>query len=310
MNIEEFKQQQAQHLYDALGMVNSPLTASWNEKEQPFPMIGGHPRSASGYPFGIDKALNLCMASERNGFTSPLWLTFDQIKRAGGGVNKGENHTKVLSFTSGPPSKPFLTQYFNADQCYDLPAQISKPLPAPTLTQLDELVKEMGIKVEHDSKAHSVYHSESRTVIQPPKSHYTKSSPFGTKGYYADLIDSVVRDSFNTHPLEEGSEELAKRNLRQELATVFAMSTLGLPRNRTPHMPWMEQFATARPNHREIEDAITDAKAMLKAVGIEPQVIAEPVLLSPKPNVTSPAADPAPHTRQRKLIQRDMTMPM
>lgn len=300
MSIEEFKQQQATQFYDALAKSFSPLSSAWSEKEQPFPLSGGVPRSVAGYPYGIDTSIHLLMTADTQGFTSPLWMDFDQIKRAGGGVNSGEKHTKVLRFTS--ENKPFLAQYFNADQCYGLPENLSKPLPSPTLIQLDEVVKKMGVRVEHDSKAHPYFHVNENVAILPPKSHYTKNSPFGSKGYYADLVDSVVRESFKCNELEEGSEESAKRHLRAEIATTFACARLGLPRRETPHMQWMDQYAERRPNHREIQEAISDAEKMLKVYSIERVMVAEPVQLSERKRVVAPASEPA--STQEKVIEK------
>jgi antirestriction protein ArdC len=107
----------------------------------------GLPRNAgTGRQYtGINILILWCAVAER-GFISQNWLTFRQALKIGAHVRKGEKGTTVVyadrfipyrertrAAEAGdePEAIPFLKRFtvFNADQCADLPADLSPPQP-------------------------------------------------------------------------------------------------------------------------------------------------------------------------------------
>ncbi len=98
--------------------------------------------------------LSLWMAAELNGYTSPFWLTFQQVRELKGAVRKGEHgSTVVYASTYKKTDKddcgeeveaeiPFLKRYtvFNAEQCNGLTEHFTATTPqvAETHERLDE----------------------------------------------------------------------------------------------------------------------------------------------------------------------------
>lgn len=77
----ELKQDIAERFYDQLRERRSILDYGFNENEKPLPVIGGWPIGASGYPFKDFNALQLMTVALDRGFTSPIYMKSEQIKK-------------------------------------------------------------------------------------------------------------------------------------------------------------------------------------------------------------------------------------
>jgi antirestriction protein ArdC len=129
----------------------------------------GLPRNAAtGRAYsGINILILWCAVAER-GFAGQKWLTFRQALKIGAHVRKGEKgitvvyadrfvpyreRTRAAEAGIEPEAIPFLKRFtvFNADQCEDLPAEISPP-PAPLtenliLPQAEALIRATGADI-------------------------------------------------------------------------------------------------------------------------------------------------------------------
>ena len=57
---------------------------------------GPHRNALTGRPYRGINVLLLNIASSEKGFSYPLWLTFEEVKKLGGSVRKGEKGTRII----------------------------------------------------------------------------------------------------------------------------------------------------------------------------------------------------------------------
>lgn len=272
MNIQEYRQRQARSFYNHLRDATNPVFFYWQDVDNPMPQIGGEPRGVSGFVYQADNAIQLQMASKAQGFQSPLWLSYDQAKAAGGKVKSGEIGTKIVSWIGGKEGKPYepiLMTVFNADQISGL------TLPKVAgLTAEQQAMRQAGLDV----------------LITP-----RKKTP--TLRQYNERLAELLTERF---PGAEDPEANAQATLRRELATMTAQARLGLPRSVNPDMAQaLKPYIDSRPNWREVEGAIKDAHNALKEIGIEPLAF-EPVLRQ----TTAVEVKPARAPRERRANER------
>lgn len=268
MDLPTYRQQQAHSFYDQLAHASNPLFLQWKEQEGAFPQIGGEPRGVSGYPFQGDNAIQLMMAAQEHGFSSPHWMTFDQAKACGGSVKRGELGTKVLSWIGKEGDyKPVLMTVFNGDQVSGLSLPNESALSAEA-----QATRQAGLDA----------------LIAP-----RKRTP--TPERYAARLREVVAEHF---PDGDNEQSRAQAGLRRELAQMTACARLGLPRQLDPSISEaLKPYVITRPNWREVENAIDDANKTLKDIGILPLVFDKVPHREVAPEA-KPAAEPArPRTR-------------
>ena len=263
MDLPTYRQQQAHSFYDQLAHASNPLFLQWKEQEGAFPQIGGEPRGVSGYPFQGDNAIQLMMAAQEHGFSSPHWMTFDQAKACGGSVKRGELGTKVLSWIGKEGDyKPVLMTVFNGDQVSGLSLPNESALSAEA-----QATRQAGLDA----------------LIAP-----RKRTP--TPERYAARLREVVAERF---PDGDNEQSRAQAGLRRELAQMTACARLGLPRQLDPSISEaLKPYVITRPNWREVENAIDDANKTLKDIGILPLVFDKVPHREVAPEA-KPAAEPA-----------------
>lgn len=242
VKIDIYRQEQAKTFYQSLQDTTAPIYAYWRDPDNPMPRIGGEPRGITGLPYQPDNALQLSMASRAQGFQSPIWLTFDQVKACGGKVRKGEVSTKILGFNGGKDGEPFTPKVmyvFNGDQVQGV------NLPQPqALTPEQQATRQAGLD-----------------ALIPPR----KKTP--TLAQYNEQLSAVLKARF---PGSEDPQENAQNALRREFAMLHAQARLGLIREINPKLSKdLKPFVEHRPNWRELESALSDANRALKDIGIQ-----------------------------------------
>lgn len=240
MNLQEYRQDQARSFYSHLRQATNPVFFYWQDPDTPMPQIGGEPRGVSGYPFQSDNAVQLAMAAKGQGFQSPYWMTYDQAKACGGAIRRGEIGTKILSWKGKEGEyEPIVMTVFNGDQVQgmELPRQQG-------LTEEQQATRKAGLD-----------------ALIPER----KRTP--TPEQYNVRLRQVLLEQF---PAEGGAQEQAKATLRREMATLTAQARLGLPRAVDPSLATtLKPYVDAKPNWREVEQAIKDADKALKDLGIQ-----------------------------------------
>jgi len=274
MDLLTYRQQQAHNFYDQLANASHPLFLDWEEEATPLAQIGGEPRGVSGYPFQGDNALQLMMAATEHGFTSPLWMTFDQARACGGTVKRGEMGTKILSWVGKQGEyKPVLMTVFNSDQV----AGVAVPQDSELSTDA-QAVRQAGLDA----------------LIAP-----RKRTP--NQEQYVARLRTMLAERFPEH---DNAQANAQSALRRELALMTGCARLGLPRTLDPALAkTLQPYADTRPNWRELENAIDDAYAALKDIGIQPRVFEKLPRREVAPEV-KPAAEPARPRTRGKVVQQ------
>lgn len=259
MNADEYKQQKTAQFNFQLQSDAHPLLEA-----------GTWPIGPKGYQFGPEKANALLMDATEKGFTSPLWLSFDQAKAAGGGIKRGEIGTKILTYYKKDGQfKPLLTTMFNADQTYGLSKEHIKEQTAKvSYKHMDSVLEKMNVQVVHDSKRS--YVDEKGVIHLPEKSHYAKNHKNASRAYYQNIIhlalDSKASKEFSGDDLTR-----AKGVIRAEVAKRMANSYLGLPQTESPEkaLESIDQLKAHQPSPQELDSIFSWCKDTLNSMGIK-----------------------------------------
>jgi antirestriction protein ArdC len=176
-----------------------PWRQSWHDVRRPTSLTSGRPYR------GLNVMLLACIAA-MNGFSSPYWLTFNQIKERGGSVQKGTKSTPVVFWKlwERPNEKaeteeedkdvvPVLRYYrvFNVEQCTGIEAPPVPEAPIQEFTPLEiceqvlaEMPRPPTLKHQGFQPCYNPDHDE---VIMPqPEYFHTREN------YYAVLFHEVT----------------------------------------------------------------------------------------------------------------------
>lgn len=288
MNADEYKQQKADQFNFQLANDAHPL------------LQAGHwPVGPKGYQFGPEKANVLLMDAAEKGFTSPLWLSFDQAKAAGGGIKRGEVGTKILTYYKKDGEfRPLLTTLFNAEQTYGLDPSITQDKQAKvSYKHMDGIVEKMGVQVVHDSK--KSYVDEKGVIHLPEKSYYAKNNKNASRAYYQNIIHKAL-DYKASKEFQGDDLTVAKGVIRAETAKRMANAYLGLPRTEAGEkaLSAIDELKANPPTPQEIDNIFSWCKDTLNEMGIKSHRF-EPVPMKEIDPEVKPNHEPArPRSRQ------------
>lgn len=186
-------------------------------------------------------------------FNSHWWLTFNQAKKLGGSVRKGEKGTPVVFWKWFPkkdengdeiPGKrvPFLRYYtvFNLDQCEGIDAA-KVPTTAEVENDFEPIeaceaivaAYENAPKVTHSKRDARAYYVPSTDRINMP----LRSSFDSAESYYATLFHELGHSTGHesrlgregiTDPVMFGSHKYSKEELVAEMTSAFLCGTAGI----------------------------------------------------------------------------------
>lgn len=217
-----------------------PWRKTWIGGEQ------GHPRNlASGHYYrGINPFLLACTPYE-----SPYWLTFNQAKKLGGCVLKGEKSTPVIfwkwwekenSKTGEKEKFPLLRYYnvFNVAQC-DLPSdKLPTDAPVPEfdfepIAACVSVVSHMPSPpaIEHGGVA-AAYRPSTDTVQIPKPERFERPEEFYSTLFH-ELTHSTGHESRLNRPgitslISFGSRTYSKEELIAEMGATFLCGHCGI----------------------------------------------------------------------------------
>jgi antirestriction protein ArdC len=227
----------------------APWRASWVS-------TAGKPISLStGKPYrGINHFL-LSMIAQLTGYTSPYWLTFNQVSERGGKVRKGEKGSPCFFWKvyQGAPgkgcedgdsgttegNKRFVARYytvFNVEQCEGL--EYPKPvLPDPEKSGATPIEKAESIVNGYkgptlETKGSQPCYAPMRdTVVMPARELF-----FSPEGYYATLFHEMTHSTGHKSRLDRkveapapfGSKDYSREELVAELGASFLCSEAGI----------------------------------------------------------------------------------
>lgn len=211
------------------------------------------PWSAAGPPMNaVSKhaysGINLWLLAALD-YQSNLYLTFDQVRKLGGVVNRGEkghmvtfwmlwNRGKNESDEATEDKIPFLRYYrvFNIDQCSGIPVSVREAKQEREIYPVaacEGIVQSMpnapSIRFQ---KPRAFYHPKLDYINMPPMRRFT-----GSEGYYATLFHEMVHSTGHesrlarkslTEMSEFGSETYSFEELVAELGSCYLCSHAGI----------------------------------------------------------------------------------
>lgn len=203
--------------------------------------LGGLRNAVSGYQYSGINVMLLGLTMDSSGFADPRWLTYQQARKLGGQVRRGERGTQVVfwkPFTikakddereleARERTIPFLRCYtvFNVGQCDDLklPEAVVAPVTEPDRdVACDDFVGNTGAVVTHGGSV-ACYRLPPVDAIQmPPLSSFADSG-----AYYATLFHELIHwtgdASRSPRPFGRtfGDPDYAREELVAEMGSAF-----------------------------------------------------------------------------------------
>lgn len=217
-------------------------TVPW---QKPWTTSGVPANLLSKRPYrGINLWLLLSLNYERN-----LFLTWDQLKKIGASVKKGEVGHVVIYWKTPPKQDdgidgdkekkvPILRYYkvFNVSQCHSLPEHLIEPLmikESNPIAECEAIIAGMpGSPAIKHKEQQAFYHVEQDYINMPKKKLF--KTP---ESYYATLFHELVHSTGNEKRLnrktitemhEFGSEAYSIEELVAELGSAYLSSLTGI----------------------------------------------------------------------------------
>lgn len=287
-----------------IGMLESG-TAPWQKPWDAGIAAMNRPHNFNGRPYhGVNALMLWCTAIDK-GYEDPRWLTFKQVNKLGGHVNKGEKaqiveywqwEKEVENPETGEKEKVplehpkvYRATVFNADQCTGLPKLRRQAQKWSPVERAENIIAANGVPVTHNTDGSAFYSPGGDFICLPPRESFAT-----VDAYYSTLLHEVGHSTGHPTRLNRefggqfGSEGYAREELRAELASTFLCGELGIATTGSDeqHAAYVKSWVSALKNdYNEIFRAAADAEKIcnylyerekeylqLKEQGIEPQV--------------------------------------
>lgn len=287
-----------------IGMLESG-TAPWQKPWDAGIAAMNRPHNFNGRPYhGVNALMLWCTAIDK-GYEDPRWLTFKQVNKLGGHVNKGEKaqiveywqwEKEVENPETGEKEKVplehpkvYRAAVFNADQCTGLPKLRRQAQEWTPVERAENIIAANGVPVTHNTDGSAFYSPGGDFICLPPRESFAT-----VDAYYSTLLHEVGHSTGHPTRLNRefggqfGSEGYAREELRAELASTFLCGELGIATTGSDeqHAAYVKSWVSALKNdYNEIFRAAADAEKIcnylyerekeylqLKEQGIEPQV--------------------------------------
>ncbi|MBV5279916.1 MAG: DUF1738 domain-containing protein, partial [Actinobacteria bacterium] len=219
--------------------------------DAPWHRAGNLPRNASTKNmYSGGNLFALMLAAEEKGYTTPQWAGFQQWKKLGGSVKKGEKATIILiprqmfgeeiddNGVKVRKSKGtfFSTAHvFNFDQIEGIDREEFLKAPADALTpeqrvgKLEDAIKEIGATINTGDGSRAYYSPREDHIVMPPFELF--KSP---EGYYGTLAHELVHWTGHSSRLDRknmnqfGSPDYAREELVAEFGSAFLLAMFDL----------------------------------------------------------------------------------
>lgn len=287
-----------------IGMLESG-TAPWQKPWDAGIAAMNRPHNFNGRPYhGVNALMLWCTAIDK-GYEDPRWLTFKQVNKLGGHVNKGEKaqiveywqwEKEVENPETGEKEKVplehpkvYRAAVFNADQCTGLPKLRHQAQKWSPVERAENIIAANGVPVTHNTDGSAFYSHGGDFICLPPRESFAT-----VDAYYSTLLHEVGHSTGHPTRLNRefggqfGSEGYAREELRAELASTFLCGELGIATTGSDeqHAAYVKSWVSALKNdYNEIFKAAADAEKIcnylyerekeylqLKEQGKEPQV--------------------------------------
>ena len=301
MQTSEYREAVTERL---IGMLESG-TAPWQKPWDAGIAAMNRPHNFNGRPYhGVNALMLWCTAIDK-GYEDPRWLTFKQVNKLGGHVNKGEKaqiveywqwEKEVENPETGEKEKVplehpkvYRAAVFNADQCTGLPKLRRQAQKWSPVERAENIIAANGVPVTHNTDGSAFYSPGGDFICLPPRESFAT-----VDAYYSTLLHEVGHSTGHPTRLNRefggqfGSEGYAREELRAELASTFLCGVLGIATTGSDeqHAAYVKSWVSALKNdYNEIFKAAADAEKIcnylyerekeylqLKEQGKEPQV--------------------------------------
>lgn len=214
------------------------------------PEAGEHRNLISKKPY---RGINVFLLSSM-GYDSPFWLTFNQAKKIGGKVKKGEKGTVVIFWKWLPKEEkqengevkrfkiPMLRYYtvFNVEQCEGIPAEKIPALDGIEEAEKMEPIAAAALLVENMPHRPSIEHGGNRACYSPSADRIKmpKFEQFNSaEEYYCTIYHELAHSTGHPSRLDRkevvnvqpfGSEDYSKEELVAEMTAAFLCGATGI----------------------------------------------------------------------------------
>jgi antirestriction protein ArdC len=278
------------------------------------------PLRHNGVPYRGINTLVLWLTADREGFQSPYWMTFNQVKQYGGFVKPGSKGTHIVYWgTAGGEEEEaedgtttkrggfwFVRDYcvFNLDQTEGLEERFGvQPDANPEQTQFEHLAhaeqffKNTGADVRHGGD--QAFYRPSADFIQMPNPENFKDRT----AYYGTLAHEVTHWTGAETRLNRsiknlfGNPEYAAEELVAEMGAAFTCAHLGIENEpRADHASYLGHWLKClKADNKAI---FTAASAAQKAVDL---------MVKLQPGGTVPTAEPEATRPKAKRTRKSRT---
>lgn len=246
---------------------------------------GPHRNALTGRPYRGVNVLLLNLACSEKGFSSTLWLTFEEVKKLGGSIRKGEKGTRIILWkfievpeldqdgdpildpeTGEPVTRrvPFARLFvvFNLEQTRNvrLPRKVRERFKPSALGEA--LLKLPEIR--WGTKA--VYYPMEDLIELPPKESFRSSGDFYATAFH-ELIhwtghpDRLNRDLSGRF----GDRKYAMEELVAEMGAAFLSAHAGFSIRKLQHPEYINEWLSILESDRTFRSIFTAARMAQEA---------------------------------------------
>ena len=217
------------------------------------PILGhegaGWPRNlASDKAYRGSNVFLLALTAWSQGYSSPYWLTFRQVKIKGGSVRKGEHSTLVVFWKqltvedeeTGKPKRVHVLRHyrvFNTEQCEGLDVPVTE-VPKPPLETFQRIEEAQHIVDGYAGP--EVHHKGVRACYRPLLDEVLIPEPMrfeSPETYYATLFHELAHSTGHSSRLDRGldttltpfgSPDYSREELVAEMTAAFLCGHAGI----------------------------------------------------------------------------------
>ena len=276
MKTSDYRKEVTERIIDMLESGSAPWQKPWDAG------VGriNRPHNFNGRPYHGVNALLLWYTAQKNGYSDPRWLTYNQVKKLGGHVNKGEKaqiveywqwQKEIENPETGVKEKVdlerpyvFRAAVFNGSQCSGIGKYVAPVANWAPHERAENIVIANGVPVYHSEVDAAYYTPSGDYVCLPPRASFATED-----AYYSTLLHEVGHSTGHPSRLNReqsgrfGTEDYAKEELRAELASTFLCAELGitLPGGDEQHAAYVKSWVKAlKDDYNEIFRAAADAE--------------------------------------------------
>ena len=235
------------------------------------------PKRCNGESYRGINILLLWLSSMANGFESATWLTFNQAKKDGGMVRKGQKGTKVVYYGTGNKKDGngeedrffFMKQYtvFNVDQIDGLGDKYAAPAPMAgggesVIADLETFFANTGAKIRTGKQIAPHWNPMTDVIGMPPVEAFVDA-----QAYYGTLAHELTHWTGHTPRLDRDmkyntKEGRAFEELIAEIGACFICAHIGATPNRENSASYIQSWLKALKSDKKfIFQAATKAQA-------------------------------------------------